>query len=544
MEKTQFIKKSTYMLSQFQYKQQYFWLLLSAVALILIIRLGSPDIYILDEAKNAQCAREMLQRNDLIIPTFNNQLRADKPPLHYFFMILAYKMFGISAFSARFFSVVMGLLTLLITYFFTKKYVNSFVAFCGVLVLATSTHFLFEFRLAVPDPYLIFFLTLGLLSAYAWLQENNPLQLYIASVSFGLAILSKGPIAIILPGLCLLIWVIWQKKWKQIINKHFWFALILIVLIALPWYILVHEATNGLWTKAFLWDHNFGRFVKIKEGHGGFFFVTILFFFIGLFPFMSFIGEVIKNRRIVLGESLMKFSTLVVIVFTTFFCFSKTKLPNYSMPCYPFAAIVLGHFISLLLTKKIEAKKYPFYILLGITMLLPFIGYFVIGNEIETVHVKWVALLLLIVPFIFLFFINHLNWDWQKKILVISIAFSIFNIIGLEVVYPVLYGQNPVAKTISVVKKNQYIVAYRNYNSGYNFHITGFIKEYQTIDSLRYTLLKHPDALVISKEQYIDSLKTLNLSVIAKHHDLFESPTTIILRGKTDQIVPLLTNTN
>ena len=275
------------MSSQFSYKQAYFWLLITAVALILIIRLGSPDIYILDEAKNAQCAKEMMQRDDLIVPTFNNQLRADKPPLHYFFMILSYKMFGISAFSVRFFSVLMGLFIILITYFYTKKFSDPFTAFCSVLVLATSTHFLFEIRLAVPDPYLIFFLTLGLLSAYTWLQENNPLQLYIAAVSFGLAILSKGPVAIILPGLCLLIWIIWQKKLKKILNKHFWFALILVALIALPLYILVHKASNGLWTAAFFGKHNFNRFMTIKEGHGGFFFIPVLFLLIGLLPFMT-----------------------------------------------------------------------------------------------------------------------------------------------------------------------------------------------------------------------------------------------------------------
>jgi hypothetical protein len=528
------------MISQFSYKQAYFWLLITIVALILFIRLGSPDIYILDEAKNAQCAREMLLRNDLILPTFNNQLRTDKPPLHYFFMILSYKMFGISAFSARFFSVIMGLLTLLITYFYTKKFVNSHVAFFSVLVLATSTHFLFEFRLAVPDPYLIFFLTLGLFSAYTWIQEKHPLQLYIAAVSFGLAILSKGPIAIILPGLCLLIWIMWQKKWKQIMNKHFWFALILIVIIALPWYILVHKASNGLWTKDFFEEHNFDRFINIKEGHGGFFFIPVLFLLIGLLPFMTFIGELIKNRRLVLNDSFMKFSALVVIVTITFFCISKTKLPNYPMPCYPFAAIVLGHFICLLLTKKTEVKEYPFYILLAFTLLVPIIGYFAIGSEIEAVHVKWVALSFLIVPFIFIFliFLDHANRDWQKKILIISVAFSVFNIIGLDIVYPLLYEQNPVTKTIDIVKKNQNLFAYGKYNSGYNFYIKGFIKEYQTIDSLKYALFKHPDALVISREKYIDSLNILNLYVIAKHHDLFESPTTIILAGKSNQIAP------
>jgi 4-amino-4-deoxy-L-arabinose transferase-like glycosyltransferase len=517
------------MLTLVSNKRTYFWLLILSVAIILFIRLGSPDIYILDEAKNAQCAREMLQRNDLILPTFNNQLRADKPPLHYYFMMLSYKMFGISSFSARFFSVVMCLLTLLITYFYTKRFVDSLVAFFSVLVLATSAHFLFEFRLAVPDPYLIFFITLSLLCGYTWLQENNIIQLYIAAFSFGLGILTKGPIAIILPGLCLLIWIIWQKKWKRIINKHFWFAMILIVLIALPWYILVHKASNGLWTKTFFLEHNYDRFVSIKEGHGGAFFLPLLFLLIGMLPFMSFIGELLKNRRLVLNDSLMKFSAIVVIVFITFFSFSRTKLLNYAMPCYPFAAIVLGKFLSLLLTNKIEVKKYPYYILFGFTLVLPIVGYFAIGSEIEAIHVKWVALLLMIVPFIFLFFLHNVNWKWLQKIVVISIAFPVFNIIGLDIVYPVLYNQNPVKKTINLVKKNQDLFAYRRYNSGYNFYVKGFIIEYQTLDSLKNALMKHPDALVISTEEYIDSLNSLQLHVIAKHHDLFEYPTTIIL---------------
>ena len=75
-------------------------------------------IYILDEAKNAECAREMLVSGDYIVPYFNGQLRTDKPPLHYFFMVISYKLFGVSAFSARFFSAVFGALTILISFFF------------------------------------------------------------------------------------------------------------------------------------------------------------------------------------------------------------------------------------------------------------------------------------------------------------------------------------------------------------------------------------------------------------------------------------------
>ena len=52
--------------------------------LLLFIGLGNAPIYILDEARNAQCAREMMENNDWLTPTFNAELRPHKPPLHYF----------------------------------------------------------------------------------------------------------------------------------------------------------------------------------------------------------------------------------------------------------------------------------------------------------------------------------------------------------------------------------------------------------------------------------------------------------------------------
>ena len=66
----------------------------------------------------------MLERNDLIVPTFNGELRTDKPALHYFFMMLSYKLFGVNEFAARFFSAVFGILTVCITFFYTKKFTN------------------------------------------------------------------------------------------------------------------------------------------------------------------------------------------------------------------------------------------------------------------------------------------------------------------------------------------------------------------------------------------------------------------------------------
>jgi len=77
-----------------QYKSSWFWWLFVLLAFLLFFRLGATPIYILDEAKNAEYAKEMMQRHDMIVPVFNGELRTDKPPLHYFFMIASYILFG------------------------------------------------------------------------------------------------------------------------------------------------------------------------------------------------------------------------------------------------------------------------------------------------------------------------------------------------------------------------------------------------------------------------------------------------------------------
>lgn len=512
-------------------RQQTFWIFFVILAALLFIRLGATPIYILDEAKNAQCAREMLQRHDLIVPTFNGELRVDKPPLHYFFMIAAYKIFGVNEFAARFFSVVMGLLTILVTYKYTAKLFNRFAAFCACIVLATSTQFLFEFRLSVPDPYLIFFITIGLFSAFTWLKENNISQLYISAIAFALATLAKGPVALALPGLCLLIWVISEKKWKIFFIWDLLPAVILLLAITLPWYIAVHKATNGAWTRGFFIEHNLNRFSDPQEGHGGLFILTILFVLVGLLPFMSFIGEAIKKRKTVFQNDVVRFSGVVVIVFVIFFSVSSTKLPNYPMPCYPFAAVVLGSFIASLLKEDITSKKYPLYVLAVLLFVFPIAGYFAIKQETEVSSLRWIALLLLIVPVSFIFFLLiNKSTGWQRLLYGIVVLFSLLNVILLYYVYPTLYKQNPVAKTIEIVKRSPVVLSYQIYNPGYNFYLNSNIKRYQSLDSINAQLRQNPEAIVISRKEFTDSLRSLNLDIIAEHRDLFELPTTIILK--------------
>jgi 4-amino-4-deoxy-L-arabinose transferase-like glycosyltransferase len=149
-----------------------------------------PSVYILDEAKNAGCAMEMYQRGDWVVPTFNNALRTDKPPLHYYFMKVAYSILGINPFAARFFSSVMGVLLVLTVYIFTFRFLNGVSALAASLILLCSIHMTIQFHLAVPDPYLIFFLTLALFLFYDGFKSGKRLHLMASYTSLAMATLA------------------------------------------------------------------------------------------------------------------------------------------------------------------------------------------------------------------------------------------------------------------------------------------------------------------------------------------------------------------
>ena len=143
------------------------------------------------------------------------------------------------------------------------------------------------------------------------------------------------------------------------------------LVVALPWYIAVHFATDGAWTKGFFLENNLGRFAEPMEGHGGLFIIVPLFILLGLLPFSIFIGESVKKFKTQFNNSFYKLAFTVMVVFTVFYSISGTKLPNYPMPCFPFVAIVLGNFISAAYQNKIKSKLYPFIILVVINIVIP-----------------------------------------------------------------------------------------------------------------------------------------------------------------------------
>jgi 4-amino-4-deoxy-L-arabinose transferase-like glycosyltransferase len=140
--------------------------------LIFFTNLGNYALFNDDEAKNGTCGAEMYRRGDLLVPTFNEELRTDKPILTYWFMLTSFKLFGVSEFSARLASSILAVGTILLTYHLGRKLYTAEIGFLAGLILATCLLFSVVGRAATPDSALIFFVTLSFAS-YVWVVARR-----------------------------------------------------------------------------------------------------------------------------------------------------------------------------------------------------------------------------------------------------------------------------------------------------------------------------------------------------------------------------------
>jgi len=489
--------------------------------------IGGSSVFQVAEARNAECAREMYERKDLIVPTFNGELRTDKPILEYWGMIAAFWVAGVNEGSARFFSSLCGLLVVLATFLFVKKNLNLKAAWLSALVLLSSLHVIVQFRLATPDPYLILFHVLSLF--FYWEGHSSGkwswfLGMYI---SLALAVLSKGPVGLALPALSIFIFMVFTKKfsWKAIIDLKPWWGALIVLLITLPWYILVHIKTHGLWTEGFFLKHNVDRFSGPMDGHGGFFLVPFLFVIVGLVPFSVFLIGAVKSAWVSRKEDrFILFALISAATIIVFYAFSGTKLINYTAPSYPFVAIVVGAYLA----KIVDGRAFrlnvrpEIYTIAVVGFAMP-IGAYLFTKYTEPFDsVSWMFIFFLALP------LGALVAIWLQKrsichaILSIAASFLLTNFLFFAFTFQIIDDQSPVSKHKELVHSYDHVVAYRNFDHAFAFYAKKTIPIIHNVDDLMSYVSENENVLILGRDRdlsYMDSIP--NLRTISVDRDLF-----------------------
>jgi 4-amino-4-deoxy-L-arabinose transferase-like glycosyltransferase len=333
-----------------------FWPALVLGGLLFVYQLGAVPLFDLDEAIYAETSREMIETGDWLTPQFNYSPDFDKPILLFWIMASSMKTFGLSEFSARLASAVFGIMLLVVAYGLTQSIWNPRAGMLAMLILASSLEMVVLSHAALTDMILVFFITAALASFYQLYQTKRGIWLIGLYSAMGLAVLTKGPVGLVLPGLVIALFIASVGSWGEWFRrlKVHW-GIVIFSAIVLPWFGTISRLHGAEIWESFFLRHNIERFTSVIGGHSGapFYYLGILA--VGFFPWVVFLPITVasifsalnatrwgKFRRIPIEKPFEWFLMLWVMSVLGFFTLAGTKLPNYIAPAFPAMAILVA----------------------------------------------------------------------------------------------------------------------------------------------------------------------------------------------------------
>jgi hypothetical protein len=320
--------------------------ILLALALPYCINLGKSSIWDANEAFYAETPREMIVTGDYLAPQFNFQSRAQKPPFTYYAILASYKLFGINELAVRLPGALAAIGVLLFSYATARSLFSSRAALiCAAITATTPRIFILARRLPI-DILLLFFLTGALFFLVRALQRNGRIHWAWAYLFTALGFLTKGPVAVAIPALALIAWMLWSRRLR--IALYPFTGMAIFACVVLPWYMLVYSAHGWTYIAPFFLRDNWGRFATQAMGpsRGLFYYCSV--YASDFFPWsllmlaaLCHLWRIRKIEQPVRSLSIGLPMIWCVLIFC-FFSFSKSKQEYYIAPLYPAAAIVIS----------------------------------------------------------------------------------------------------------------------------------------------------------------------------------------------------------
>ena len=327
-----------------------YWVLLLFMALLLLFA-GNDSLLITDnvEANYALTAKEMVLSNDWLSPQIYGHYWFDKPIFFYWLTALGFKIFGFTEFGARFFPALLGLGGLALAAYGGKRLYNERTGWLSGFVLLTSLEFFLISKSIITDAALFLFFSATLLFFYLGYRDGLARDWYLMYASSALAVLTKGPIGVLLPGLVIIIFLLWKQDWQIIKRCKLFTGLSLFLLLAMPWYIAMYQLHGENFINMFFGVHNYLRATVSEHPRDNVIYYYTLVNLLALFPWSFLLPWVLwkKHRE---GKWHLADRELFLIIWSVtifvFFQCMATKYITYTYPLLFPMAIVIAHLLD------------------------------------------------------------------------------------------------------------------------------------------------------------------------------------------------------
>ena len=343
----------------------------------------SLPIRMWDESRLAINAYEMHNDGDFIVTHFDGQpdMWNTKPPLMIWLQVLFMKIFGVSELAVRLPSAIAAFFTCLFILFISIRYLKDFwFGFIAVIILVTSVGYMnvHAVRTGDYDALLTFFTTLYSLSFFIYLETDNKKYLYYTFLAIILAALTKGIAGMLFIPVLLVYSIVQRKAVEMIKRKDIYIGIALFIFFVIGYYLLREYYCPGF-LKAVRENELSGRYLKTIEEHKqGFWFYYqmlvnyhLLFWYL-LVPCGALVGFFHKKR---LYRKLAWYSTALIVFYFLVISIGQTKLEWYTVPLYPFLAIIIAMFVHLIFITIKDFKAFSNNLKFNI---LPYIFLFII----------------------------------------------------------------------------------------------------------------------------------------------------------------------
>ncbi len=316
--------------------------------------LGNRALSVPDEGRYVEIPREMVQTGDYITPRLNGVKYFEKPVLFYWLEAFSIKLLGMSEFTLRLWPALFTLFGCLAVGVAGARLFGRLTGLLASVVLATSLLYYALGRAIILDMPVSVLLSLALLSFLIGTHETPGLKRRLYLWGFyafcALAVLAKGLIGIVIPGMIIGAWIMLLGEWRLLKTIYLPSGLAVFLLIAAPWHLLVGRANPEFFNFYFIHEH-FQRY--LTKVHGRYqpvwFFIPIVF--LGLFPWSAFLVQAIKhNTPSSWRERHEHRDALFLILWAglvfIFFSISDSKLVPYILPVFPPLALLIGRYCA------------------------------------------------------------------------------------------------------------------------------------------------------------------------------------------------------
>ncbi len=412
-------------------------LLIITLGCLLLILVGTRPLFIPEEGRYAEIAREMLARHDYLTPHLNGIKYFEKPILFYWLEALAMRLGGVNLWSLRCINALLGLSTCLATYAITRWLYDRRTALLASVILATNVLFFIMTHMISMDLPITGFISVTLY-ALLWHVHTDTARsqwyaIFLASTLAALGILTKGLIGIVLPVAVVTPWLLLTRRLQTLRPLHLGAAVLLLLALVLPWHLLVAQHNPGFF-QFYIIEQHFLRYTTTTVGHLGpwWYFLPILlagFLPWTVFALPAFVDACRRIKHRGKGYQLDLYWCLWVIIIFVFFSVSKSKLAPYILPLFPALAIITARYLVAMLDAT-QPSTFLWRVLLVVNILCAallciFTHYFPVTHLRLAQHYLFASSLILSLGSIMSFSYHRYQPQRSIKLLIVTTALTL-----------------------------------------------------------------------------------------------------------------------